>query len=223
MGSAEITVADVKSMKVAGLREELGKRGLDTTGLKAALQERLEKALEAETLSKELEPLEEPLAVAEEKAAPEATKAEDREAEDPKAASAGPAGDKPGELEKTAAQTFLEKKAARAKKFGLNLELTKEEKAAQIAEKKKERAARFGVASVQGDDFEAKKKARLERFGAAALEPLKRVDKKEKAERKAEAVQKLEKRKERFGDSLDRPLNDFEKKKKARQEKFGTG
>mmetsp|Transcript_6685 Transcript_6685/g.24087 ORF Transcript_6685/g.24087 Transcript_6685/m.24087 type:complete len:143 (-) Transcript_6685:3979-4407(-) len=67
MGSAEITVADVKSMKVAGLREELGKRGLDTSGLKAALQERLEKALEAETLSKELEPLEEP-AVAEEKA-----------------------------------------------------------------------------------------------------------------------------------------------------------
>ena len=65
MGSAEITVADVKSMKVAGLREELGKRGLDTSGLKAALQERLEKALEAETLSKELEPLEEP-AVAEE-------------------------------------------------------------------------------------------------------------------------------------------------------------
>ena len=58
---------DVKSMKVAGLREELGKRGLDTSGLKAALQERLEKALEAETLSKELEPLEEP-AVAEEKA-----------------------------------------------------------------------------------------------------------------------------------------------------------
>ena len=221
MGSAEITVADVKSMKVAGLREELGKRGLDTSGLKAALQERLEKALEAETLSKELEPLEEP-AVAEEKAAPEATKAEDREAEDPKAASAGPAGDKPGELEKTAAQTFLEKKAARAKKFGLKLELTKEEKAAQIAEKK-EREARFGVASVQGDDFEAKKKARLERFGAAALEPLKRFDKKEKAERKAEAVQKLEKRKERFGDSLDRPLNDFEKKKKARQEKFGTG
>ena len=49
------------------------------------------------------------------------------------------------------------------------------------------------------------------------------IDKKEKAERKAEAVQKLEKRKERFGDSLDRPLNDFEKKKKARQEKFGTG
>ena len=113
-------MADVKSMKVAGLREELGKRGLDTSGLKAALQERLEKALEAETLSKELEPLEEP-AVAEEKAAPEATKAEDREAEDPKAASAGPAGDKPGELEKTAAQTFLEKKAARAKKFGLKL------------------------------------------------------------------------------------------------------
>ena len=184
MGSAEITVADVKSMKVAGLREELGKRGMDTSGLKAALQERLEKALEAETLSKELEPLEEP-AVAEEKAAPEATKAEDREAEDPKAASAGPAGDKPGELEKTAAQTFLEKKAARAKKFGLKLELTKEEKAAQIAEKKKEREARFGVASVQGDDFEAKKKARLERFGAAALEPLKRFDKKEKAERKA--------------------------------------
>merc|ERR1739841_300831 len=188
MGSAEITVADVKSMKVAGLREELGKRGLDTSGLKAALQERLEKALEAETLSKELEPLEEP-AVAEEKAAPEATKAEDREAEDPKAASAGPAGDKPGELEKTAAQPFLEKKAARAKKFGLKLELTKEEKAAQIAEKKKEREARFGVASIQGDDFEAKKKARLERFGAAALELLKRFDKKEKAERKAEAVQ----------------------------------
>ena len=44
----KVTLESLKTLKVAELREELDRRGLDSTGLKAALLARLEEALAAD-------------------------------------------------------------------------------------------------------------------------------------------------------------------------------
>jgi hypothetical protein len=235
MTTSDLTVADVKKLKVQELRDELSKRNLDTSGLKAALQEKLEKALEAEALSIELE---EPPAV-EDLPTTTTTATAEASAGGEKTTSAEGQAPKEGAKEATpkdaAGLSFEEKKALRAQKFGMEVKKTEEER-------RQERAKRFNVQSVQGDDFEAKKKARQERFGAL-LSPLKPVARKEKAEKQknlsakpkieksatTSMVQKLgvdakkmEERKKRFGDTLGKPLSDFEKKKKERENKFGT-
>ena len=206
---------------------------MDTSGLKAALQERLEKALEAEALSIELEepPVVEDLPTTTTTTTTEAVAAagEKTTSAPGEASKEGAKEDKPKD---TAELTFEEKKALRAKKFGIEVKKTEEEK-------RQERAKRFGVQTVQGDDFEAKKKARQERFGAL-LSPLKAAPRKEKDKGKKNQnlsakpkidkfvkklgidAKKLEERKQRFGDSLGKPLSDFEKKKKEREAKFGT-
>ena len=243
---SELTVADVKKLKVQELRDELGKRGLDTSGLKAALQSRLEKALETE-VAELVAPAEVEEELKEEEILEEPTTMTTTTAE--KNTSAGAKGGDRGdikegeELNKKEENgdgggaehkdlSFEEKKALRAKKFGLKEEKTEDDK-------KKERAKRFGLDSVKSDDFEAKKKARQERFGAL-LSPLKRAPKekfkpkgdqksKEKDGNKATMeklglvdAKKLEERKKRFGETLGKPLTEFESKKKARKEKYGT-
>jgi hypothetical protein len=236
MTTSDLTVADVKKLKVQELRDELSKRNLDTSGLKAALQEKLEKALEAEALSIELE---DPSAVEDLPTTTTTTITAEASAGGEKITSAEGQAPKEGAKEATpkdaAGLSFEEKKALRAQKFGIEVKKTE-------GERRQERAKRFNVQSVQGDDFEAKKKARQERFGAL-LSPLKPVARKEKAEKQknlsakpkieksatTSMVQKLgvdakkmEERKKRFGDTLGKPLSDFEKKKKERENKFGT-
>jgi len=155
-----MTEINAKKMKVVELREALAERGLDVSGLKAELVERLEAAIaapapEEEEASAEVEEAVTEAATAENtteaapEAAPEAT-TDAADATEPVEKTEEPAAEPVAEpvaevatapaavKELDAFEIEIEKRKKRAEKFGVPFEMTAEDK-------KKLRAKRFGV------------------------------------------------------------------------------
>ncbi|CAL5219769.1 g1671 [Coccomyxa viridis] len=235
-----ITAEDVKKMKVQELRDELTKRGLDSTGLKAALAERLEESIKAEENGQADGGAQAPLADAAQpsEAAAAPTAAANGELKEDAAPAAAAETDAGKIVYKDPAEEELAKKKARAARFGMPLNMSEDKKAAM-------RAQRFGLEAKAGDkrkteakapepakkqpstaELEAelqKKKARAARFNV----PVKTNADEEKLRLKA--------RQERFKDQLTKlptsttgnskptaaGASDLEAKKKARAERFG--
>ncbi|GMI36437.1 hypothetical protein TrCOL_g9549 [Triparma columacea] len=148
-------MTEVKKMKVAELRAALEKRGLDTSGLKADLGNRLQAALDEEEFGVDAPPATS-AAPASEEAAPamedelevaEPTKVEDEvKAPEPEPKQEEAAGEA---LEPAAApapapaapplDAFAAAKAARAARFGIPIHVSEAEKAAAKAAKNKEK------------------------------------------------------------------------------------
>lgn len=163
--------ADWKHMKVQELRNALASKGLDTSGLKVSLLERLRKSRKAssevaatETPRQEEMPVEENSAEPSVKAPtmvdnaekdgtsgqPQDTSSSHLEPPKDLVPSAPALHKKPA---KAGPLTEFEKKRRRAERFGTHPNFSEDEK-------RRIRAARFGIV-----DEEAKKEARAERFG----------------------------------------------------------
>ncbi|KAK9816990.1 hypothetical protein WJX72_007935 [[Myrmecia] bisecta] len=237
-----VSLADVKKLKVPELKAELEKRGLDTTGLKQALVERLEEAVTADVDNtggdqEETDP-----------AGPSGTKATTKEqpstkhkpiAFPAKAPAGAPAADKPAAAAveakpatdappaatvahaiKSAAQTEAERQKARAERFGIQVKVPE-------VQKKEIRAQRFGLKEEGGE----KKKSAI--GGLGLVDPLEEIARrKERAARfnlpvpssKDEEAAKKQQRAERFGGKPGgKPAaksNEEEQKRKAREARF---
>ncbi|CAK0763387.1 hypothetical protein CVIRNUC_003052 [Coccomyxa viridis] len=226
-----LSLDDVKKMKVQELRDELTKRGLDSSGLKAALAERLEESMKSDA----------------DATAPNGAIASTEPAQpaELQAATNGAAKEEPAPaaelvdgkiVYKDPAEAELEKKKARAARFGVPLSLTEDKKRdiraqrfgleAKAGEKRKpevKEAAKKQPSTAELEAELAKKKARAARFQL----PVKTTAEEEKLRLKA--------RSERFKDHLaglptattgnSKPAassaSDIEAKKKARAERFG--
>ncbi|KAK9909753.1 hypothetical protein WJX75_006961 [Coccomyxa subellipsoidea] len=224
-------------MKVQELRDELEKRSLDTSGLKATLIERLEEAMKADTAA---EPAAEPISTAtltngSDSAQPAIEAPVEEKTHDASAEAAAQAGKIVFE-DSNAAE--LEKRKARAARFGVPLNTSEDEK-------KDSRAQRFGITEKPGPE---KRKASepISSKKAASLEELAALLEKKKARAarfnvplvttSKEETLRLKSRAERFKDQLssapvakapsakDTPQSaaaaEFEAKKKARAERF---
>mmetsp|Transcript_27215 Transcript_27215/g.68508 ORF Transcript_27215/g.68508 Transcript_27215/m.68508 type:complete len:195 (-) Transcript_27215:40-624(-) len=190
----------LQKMKVAELREALKERGLDTSGTKQVLLDRLQEAMEAAPAEAE------EVAPAAEAAAQEAAPEPEQPAD---TAAPADAGETNGAGAPDAA---VEEKAAGA-------EMTDEER--RLA-----RAKRFGL--VTTEVVQEKKKARAERFGLeAATKATAAANKANSNANSKEMQEKLKARQARFGSSgggakaADAPVSaEFGAKMKARAERF---
>lgn len=215
---------DAKKLKVQELKDALAARGLDTTGLKAVLLERLEEALRAPGGA-------EGTASAQTPAAEEAATPELAAATGPAAPSAAPAevkaAPKAAQLSSAALQKSLseeEKKKLREQRFGAPGAggtsigaLGKVDVAEEIL-KRKERAKKFGLpVPVFAAEEEMKKVQRRERFG---LPPSKEEQAKLDAEQRAAVAKDLEEKMKaragRFG------ITKEADKAEARAKRFGS-
>lgn len=235
-------------MKVPELREELQKRGMDSTGLKAALVERLESQDQssAEAVIAPEVPVSLGGVVETEETAgvsAEATKPDAEKSEAPDASGGLAEGAKATSQPHASDDGDAGKMKKRAERFGLPVVAGGVDE-----EKKKARAEKFGLATPEKNEStsveEQKKSARSERFGSEAAETIasdanvKKVDPVEESKKKAA-------RSERFKDSLAHeepapatngqnkkvaiagvaavPMNPEEvEKRKARAERFGV-
>ena len=150
------TESSWRKMKVPELREELQKRGLDSTGLKAALLQRLESQVpsSAEAVNGALEAPASAGGVVETKevagVSTEATKPNVEKSDAPDASGGSAEGAKP----------------------------TSQPHASDDGDagKMKKRAERFGLPVVAGVADEEKKKARAEKFGLTTPEKIERLE-----------------------------------------------
>lgn len=167
---------DIKKLKVQELRDELQKRSLDTSGLKAALVERLEEAVKTEIPE---EPAAEPAFTATADSTLGA------------AATSEPATE-PVPVEKTA-EGEAANEAAQPGRVGLEHSNVAE------LEKRKARAARFGVPLNNPEDKKALRAQRFGTVGNAAAEKRKASEpiSSQKAASKEELAALLEKKKAR--------------------------
>jgi hypothetical protein len=134
-------------MKVVDLKKALSERGLETTGLKAVLVQRLTDAIAADTKVEETSP---EVPASEEKTEPATPAKEESEA---------PATEEPAEPEDAAAAILAAKKR-RAERFGIPLQQSQEEKLAL-------RAARFGTVTKEAS--KKLKKTTPKRKGAPVI------------------------------------------------------
>ncbi|XP_033103199.1 SAP domain-containing ribonucleoprotein-like [Anneissia japonica] len=233
----------VGKMKVAELKKELEANGLSVKGNKAELLERLKQHLaesgqdtsiaeeEGGNLLEEsdlLGGLEEDLAEEEgenveetETEAETAVVEESTAPESPTLKAVSNVDDKIRKLNR--AERFnvqspnLDKKAERAKRFGLQVSTT-----TKIDDKKKARAERFGEIvspTLAKSENLLKKQQRAERFGTAVNTTTKTSTTKTSVVKTTD--DKLLKRKERFGVALTSSSGDIEAKKSKRAERFG--
>lgn len=215
-------VLDLNKMKIADLKRELQLRGQKVSGNKQDLIQRLQQYLE-EHEGAEVED-DDAAIFEEEEEEGEAVEEEneeklEEESDPPEKEDLAPAVEEeeqknPLEEEKTVTEVKLskdmteeEKKAARAKKFGL--------KANELSDaaRLENRSKRFGTQSACGSGSvdTAKLKSRAERFGVVVSETLSKTDQEEK---------KL-KRQQRFGGVHKGLDNASEEKKRKRAERFG--
>ncbi|CAD7705168.1 unnamed protein product [Ostreobium quekettii] len=265
---------DLKKLRVPELREELASRGMDTTGTKSVLMERLERSLDADAAQKAAatsgmapalvvddtnEPLADVLAAGgpgmpagqqqrkrllmRAKKAPAAGKAggvkagegerekengADGDADNGKSQAAslagaadGPSGSSFGSKAKHQAIVFNGASAVDVKLVpNVKAPVVETVEESSEAEKRKERAKRFGIfdSSLEAD----KKKARAARFGIPTQE-LEEEKKKERAKRFGIPTPELEEEKKkvrakRFGIVT---KEDEEEKKRSRAKRFG--
>lgn len=189
---------DPKTLKVAELRAELERRGQPTSGLKAELVDRLQLALDEEefglTAPVEQEAVNaETTTTAAEVVAEEPAAAAQEEAEEEEEPPAGEEAVEEAEPAATTAEAFLEKAAVTP------------ENVDPEEEKKRKRAARFGIPLVTAKpDEKTKKQKRIERFKDPAVAA-------EEEKRKARA--------DRFKDPTTAAM---EQKLKARAERFAV-
>lgn len=215
---------DVKKLKVQELKDELAARGLDTTGLKAVLVERLEEALSNQGAGAEaaVPAQDAPAAQAPtEAAAPvAATDTAAPAAAEEKAAPAAVV------LSAEALQKALsedEKRKLREQRFGAGGggasigALGKVDLAEEIM-KRKERAKKFGLPVPVFAAEEAMKKAqRRERFGLPpSKEEQAKIDKEQAAAVARELAEKRKARADRFGTATEAD------KTEARAKRFGS-
>eukprot|EP00735_Rhodelphis_limneticus_P007561 TRINITY_DN20134_c0_g1::TRINITY_DN20134_c0_g1_i1::g.30337::m.30337 TRINITY_DN20134_c0_g1::TRINITY_DN20134_c0_g1_i1::g.30337 ORF type:complete len:269 (+),score=52.64,sp/Q9D1J3/SARNP_MOUSE/33.88/9e-18,SAP/PF02037.22/4.8e-12,SAP/PF02037.22/1e+02,SAP/PF02037.22/5.5e+03,Herpes_capsid/PF06112.6/3.2e+03,Herpes_capsid/PF06112.6/0.06,HeH/PF12949.2/0.14,HeH/PF12949.2/4.6e+03,SR-25/PF10500.4/1.2e+03,SR-25/PF10500.4/5.8,Selenoprotein_S/PF06936.6/96,Selenoprotein_S/PF06936.6/0.17 TRINITY_DN20134_c0_g1_i1:24 len=193
---------DIKKLKVPELRKELEQRGLDSTGKREVLLQRLQDALATETPSDDAlatdSNVEGELVEGDDTAELDAThdfdhgedgdKPHEEEHDDALPAedhdeAAAPAHESGHVVTMSAVQGLNDAERIKQRAAKYNVPLKKDEE-----EKKKERAARFGITSGAVVMDAEKLKQRAERFGI-----------KTKTQEEEEAKKKLEERKRRFG------------------------
>ncbi|GMI04069.1 hypothetical protein TrVE_jg11208 [Triparma verrucosa] len=189
---------EVKKMKVAELRAALESRSLDTDGLKADLQARLQAALDEEEFGVAAEPVSEPVS----DPAPSSKKIEEEtKVQDPSPAASAP------KVESSPAPAPVAATPTPAPSASLS----------DFEKKKADRAARFGIPVINQPKPQKPKYTKEERLAYKKEQASKKAE-----ERKSKQPQKGEKRKAEKQPEPLLPKDEIERRLK-RAEKFGTG